>query len=68
MARRIGNRKVVNMTITNRQRGGAYADVVEFLASIKRRYGSLVNAAAQVIRGSTEYADWAKAQPKRKAG
>lgn len=60
------------VSITKTQRGGAYADVVDFLVHKAAVYGSTASAAANVIRSSRTYQAWLKdadsaSQRKRRA-
>lgn len=52
--------KIRTISIDARDRDGTYSDVVEFLESIRGEFGSAVNAAVQVIRGSGPYKQWAE--------
>ncbi len=57
------------VSITKTQRGGAYADVVDFLAHEAAVYGSTTSAAANFIRSSEAYQAWFKektSSPRRK--
>ena len=51
------------------QRGGSYADIINFLNAMARTYGSTANATAVLLRKSREYKTWAKQANKHpKAG
>jgi len=59
------------LNMTKQQKGGAYADILDFLGAHSARYGSTTNAAAALLRGTGEYRSWQanrKRRPKRKVG